>query len=187
MSEDARGRMAERIAEIEARTLAATPGPWTEEKPAGGPVFGFAPGMIVAATGPKQAIYANPPGGSYPANDRRFIAHARADVPWLLAQLRSAQAELEITIKERETAGAAAVKARALAHQAIGCECAMLSGKHDEICDRVTAALASARNEALEEALTTIKPLMKHHLWAKQAIPLWAELEPAIRALKDRP
>lgn len=76
--------------------------------------------------------------------------------------------------------------ARAIAHQAIGCECAMLSGKHDEICDRVTAALASARNEALEEIerdlfISIEHGDAQHRQWLRDK---FAEY---FRALKDRP
>lgn len=56
-------------------------------------------------------------------------------------------------------------KARALAHKAIGCECKPhYDGKpHDEICDRVTAALSTARNEALEECITALENETEKH------------------------
>lgn len=51
----------------------------------------------------------------------------------IAAELRATQAVID----------GVARPARGLAHQAIGCECKMHSGKHDEICDRVMAALAA--------------------------------------------
>lgn len=41
---------------------------------------------------------------------------------------------------------------RAQAHVAIGCDCKLYSGTHDEICERITSALRAARNDALEAA-----------------------------------
>lgn len=83
----------ERIAEIRARADAATPGPWTTQKPFVPLGEGFAPGMIIAAVGPKQGIYADPPSGSFPESDRKFIANARSDIPDLLLALDAAQEE----------------------------------------------------------------------------------------------
>lgn len=63
----------------------STPGEWTTQKPGVDAATGFAKGIIVAAVGRGQAIYADPPGGSYPENDRRFIAGAHNLLPALLS------------------------------------------------------------------------------------------------------
>lgn len=72
---------------IEARANAATPGPWTTERPTK-TYEGFRCGVTIAATYGRQCIYADPPGGQAPAADQRFIAAARADVPALVAEVR---------------------------------------------------------------------------------------------------
>ena len=84
---------------IEARANAATPGPWTTERPAPlteGPAAGLRPGVCIAATSPSKEnrVYANPPGGQYPSADQRFIAHARTDVPALADEVRRLRAAL---------------------------------------------------------------------------------------------
>ena len=85
-----------RVAEIAKRHAATTPGPWSTERPKADPsLHGFSSGVIVAATAPKQGIYANPPGGSFPAADRDFIAHSWADVPYLLTVIAAMRGALE--------------------------------------------------------------------------------------------
>jgi hypothetical protein len=79
---------AEQLEEWRALADAATPGPWTTQKPGMDSATGFAGGVIVAAVARGQGIYANPPGGSYPENDRRFIAAARTAVPAQAAVIR---------------------------------------------------------------------------------------------------
>lgn len=79
----------ERLAEIESREKAATPGPWSREKPAKD-ADGFATGVGVAATYGRQMIYA-PLGGTRPSADATFIASARTDIPDLIADLKEAQ------------------------------------------------------------------------------------------------
>lgn len=78
------------LAAVRARCEAATPGPWVTTRPEplrDGPAKGFSPGVLIAATSPSREnrVYATPPGGQYPSADQRFIAHAREDVPTLLA------------------------------------------------------------------------------------------------------
>ncbi|MHB1670142.1 hypothetical protein, partial [Thiomonas sp.] len=95
----------ERLAEIEARAGATTPGPWTTEKPGAcqaGPAKGMRMGVTIAATSPgkENRVYANPPGGQYPSADRRFIAASRTDVPDLCAALRQAWAERDAAAQE---------------------------------------------------------------------------------------
>lgn len=85
----------ERLAEIEAREKAATAAPWTREKPGICPQTGFREGVAVAATLGNQMIYAHPPGGQFPSADANFIAHARQDIPDLVAEVRRLRAALE--------------------------------------------------------------------------------------------
>lgn len=61
--------------ELRRLALKATPGPWSTEKPTRTP-DGWPQGLIVAATARGQGVHANPPGGSFPEADRRFIAAA---------------------------------------------------------------------------------------------------------------
>ena len=79
---------------IAGRTEKATAGPWTIERPANDGMM-FAPGVLIAATGRNQGIFANPLGGQFPASDRIFIAHARTDIPDLLALVHSLKADNE--------------------------------------------------------------------------------------------
>lgn len=74
---------------------AATSGPWTCDKP-GKDADGFSKGVAVAATYGRQMIYADPPGGSFPAADQRFIAAIRNAAPALIkaARERNMYAEL---------------------------------------------------------------------------------------------
>jgi hypothetical protein len=82
-------KIAEWIAEAKARAEAATPGPWTRDKPPRDE-DGWVTGMLVAGTPGKNGIYANPPGGSFPSADANFIAAARTDTPRLIALLEEA-------------------------------------------------------------------------------------------------
>lgn len=52
---------------------AATPGPWSRKKPTEDD-DGWSTDVAVAATPGRQAIYASPPGGSYPSADCDYIA-----------------------------------------------------------------------------------------------------------------
>ena len=72
--------------EARARCEAATPGLWTTEPPqkiTEGPAKGFSDRTLIAATAPGKSnrVYTLHQGGTYPSNDLRFIAHARADLP----------------------------------------------------------------------------------------------------------
>lgn len=71
-----------RLRELEAR---ATPGPWTTEKPAMDSATGFVSGSLVAATAPRQGIYAEAPRGTFPEDDRKLIAFLRNLARALLA------------------------------------------------------------------------------------------------------
>jgi hypothetical protein len=85
---------------IRARAEKATAGPWTT-KPLPGDTsgdpssftYGMSPSVVVAATAASKEnrIYANPPGGTFPANDQGFIAHARTDVPEMASWIARAE------------------------------------------------------------------------------------------------
>ena len=73
--------------EAKARADRATPGPWVEgqKKLRNKPPIDSCPDheTVIAMTAPGQGVFADPPGGSYPHFDGKFIAAARSDVPAL--------------------------------------------------------------------------------------------------------
>jgi hypothetical protein len=75
---------------LEKRCNDATEGPWSTEKPSKDE-NGWPQGIIVAAVARGQAVYANPPGGSFPESDRRFIALARTAFPALVKMAREVE------------------------------------------------------------------------------------------------
>jgi len=77
----------EELKEIDERADKATPGPWTTETPKKDE-DGWTQGVSVASTGRGSIIYSLTEGGAFPYNDRYFIAHARTDIPALLAHIR---------------------------------------------------------------------------------------------------
>ena len=95
----------ERLADIEARAEAATPGPWTGKiEPQRYPECDDAdlPGIVRSANGIEVAAvderYGD--GQNYEA-DTAFIAHARSDIPALLAELKELRAEREALEKAK--------------------------------------------------------------------------------------
>lgn len=89
-----------RLAEIEARANAATPGPWragTVE--AEGKVWARDPTALGGPSLGERCVFdANP---HYPHNaNRAFIAHARTDVPDLVAEVRRLTAALATARRE---------------------------------------------------------------------------------------
>ncbi|MFE3657220.1 hypothetical protein [Streptomyces sp. NPDC059165] len=74
--------MADRLAEIAAREAAATEGPWTV-------CDNYSD--VLGPDGDQLASYWNPTAED---SNGEFIAHARADVPWLLAEVRRLQGEV---------------------------------------------------------------------------------------------
>lgn len=128
----------EQLAEIEARAAESFPGPWAHGPESHGV---YAPGhqsprmkpIVEEALSPSEAI---------------FIAHAREDIPALIAHIRELEAE-RLTAEERETvlgalAGEIAEEAK-LALQ-FGAETASRK-KHDARVD--AAAAARAKIEAM--------------------------------------
>lgn len=100
---------------------AATPGPWTREKPPR--EDGWSLGVAVAATAGRQMIYARPPGGSFPSADANFIAAARTRWPAALDEVM-AQREVigslggtvgELSLENEHLRAAAVDAARELA------------------------------------------------------------------------
>lgn len=78
----------------EKRCEAATSGPWfTESTPKD--EDGWPTCSMVAGVSRGQLVYACPPGGSFPANDQRFIAEARTDLPRALSLLRELEQAVE--------------------------------------------------------------------------------------------
>lgn len=71
-----------RLDEIEARANAATPGPWTVSEDYSD---------VVGPEGDQLASYWNPTSET---RNGEFIAHARTDVPALVAEIRRLRAEL---------------------------------------------------------------------------------------------
>ncbi len=74
-----------RLAAIKARCEAATPGPWKDEY---AELEGFASILRHDGTDWHQVCDAD-------QHDRPFIAHARSDVPWLLAEIERLEAALQ--------------------------------------------------------------------------------------------
>ena len=81
----------QRLAEIEARANAATPGPWY--------ALDHSSGGVILQASPDEEDYLSSiiEDGDFAAeaatvrtDDGAFIAAAREDVPWLIAQLREA-------------------------------------------------------------------------------------------------
>lgn len=80
----------QRLAEIEARVAAATPGPWrTWNDGHVGCIDGHI-GGIFAPTAGSQSYRRMP--------DARFVAHAREDVPWLIERLREAHTTIRALV-----------------------------------------------------------------------------------------
>lgn len=78
---------------VRARADKASPGPWSREKP---PYKdGWPLGSVIGGTVGRQTIYTHATGGTFPANDAAFIAHAREDIPALLDALERLMAENE--------------------------------------------------------------------------------------------
>ncbi len=81
-----------RLKEIEARSDAASPGPWVEAY--GGRAIQSDEDKIVCDA--RRTVSSGNTHWTEWANDRTFISHARHDVPWLLKQV----AELEAVLRD---------------------------------------------------------------------------------------
>lgn len=96
--------MSDRLTEIEARAKAATRGPWEDATGSIEPRGIWSSALFVStATGEVVAGALCPDTGDEgmetpiagaPPENRAFIAHARDDVPWLVAQVRERDAEI---------------------------------------------------------------------------------------------
>lgn len=78
----------QQLTQIEARTTAATDGPWTLHED-DGDTFRAPAWEVLPASGEMVARLRE-----WASADAEFIAHARADVPMLLAEVRRLRAEL---------------------------------------------------------------------------------------------
>lgn len=76
------GSVAQRLAEIRERAEKATPGPWRSGIP--GNFCVYAPDGMAERSGPLALMRGT---REDQASNRAFIAHARADIPYLLTQL----------------------------------------------------------------------------------------------------
>ncbi|WP_329330844.1 hypothetical protein OIU81_03275 [Streptomyces sp. NBC_01454] len=86
--------MSDRLTEIAARAAAATPGPWTVHEEWPGSVFhGGEPNLLPIARTTGRMAEAN----------ERFIAHAREDVPWLLAEVERLRTVIAALAEGTET------------------------------------------------------------------------------------
>ena len=93
--------MTDRLDEIRARTEAATPGPWRA----------YGNTVEQEKTGCHQVVGTEFTGGGYMAYERlttkdedaTFIAHAREDIPYLLAEIERLRAALELGYRATES------------------------------------------------------------------------------------
>jgi len=83
--------MPDRLAEIRARLDAATPGPWTPEETQRGHDIWWQPGE-----GMRDGRVAN----VYVERDAHFIAHAPADIAWLLDEVERLREEMPDAVAE---------------------------------------------------------------------------------------
>lgn len=90
-----------RLDDIEARTELATPGPWRSARdPRGGDYLIF--DNDPSPYGPTPIVLEGKDrnGGVLHGDDAEFIAHAREDVPWLLARVRELEQALSPALDE---------------------------------------------------------------------------------------
>jgi hypothetical protein len=130
----------ERIAAISARSGAATAGPWTEhgrdvdhdKMVAGGRNPGDACGLACEIEGPPEAWHR---GQFQKHSDADFIAHAREDVPYLLARLREVERERDEADDKVRIATEAWDEAQSQARDArADAEALRLYARHDRMC-----------------------------------------------------
>ncbi|MFE0039379.1 hypothetical protein [Streptomyces sp. NPDC059015] len=81
--------MADRLAEIAARAEAASTGPWMSD---GAEIYSAPNGYIDTEQWVAETLNLDNEKAS--KANAAFIAHARADVPWLLAEIRRLQNEV---------------------------------------------------------------------------------------------
>ncbi|MFF1348455.1 hypothetical protein ACFVZJ_21170 [Streptomyces sp. NPDC058322] len=92
-----------RLAEIQARAAAATPGPWQNDQAELHQAIPGAPEIWVAWIGEALNIDDLPKSN----HNAAFIAHAREDIPYLLVQLHQRDAEIaelqtKLAVRERQ-------------------------------------------------------------------------------------
>lgn len=90
---------AEQLAEIEARANRATPGPWQRDGCNGGEFYC----VLAKNPGHLSDLLCTMRGRSSEVADSDFIAHARTDIPLLIAALRERESEIESLRAECES------------------------------------------------------------------------------------
>lgn len=88
----------QRLKEIEERAKAATEGPWRYEFNSGLTSEGVRYTDREHVWGPRIGINVAP-NGDWFTHDLVFIASARQDLPWLISELRKADAKIEVAKK----------------------------------------------------------------------------------------
>lgn len=84
--------MSDRVEQIRARAEAATEGPWVIDSTE--PSI-WSPRVIVIGNYTAADLYESPAWEDGTAEDLGFIAHAREDVPWLLAEVERLQRDVD--------------------------------------------------------------------------------------------
>lgn len=84
-------RDTDRLAEIQTRAAAATPGPWELCEDYGPNFYGYLRGEYLQGVG--DFYFGD---GDQADADREFTTHARADVDWLIAELTKARDENDV-------------------------------------------------------------------------------------------
>ena len=94
LQENTEEAIAARLAEIDARVQAATPGPWESGD---GTTEAYHYGQEAVVSKGHRTIFVHPtyrgvPFDGQTYSDNRFIAHSREDIPWLRNLVRELQA-----------------------------------------------------------------------------------------------
>ena len=91
--EEKQRRLLERIEEIEARAAKATPGPWGTTSKC--PIHDRCLWIRAIDGGKTNGVWGHFGLDGATIDDMQFIAHARADIPWLCETVRQLVAQLE--------------------------------------------------------------------------------------------
>ena len=152
----------ERIEEIERRVNAATPGPWTQATDEGGP------DCYVLSLGPEKELLIECLDGPH---DAEFVAHARTDVPALLAEVERQAGEIEmlkVAIHEGREKWTRALNGKAEAEAARD----LLQSRLDALPGKIMDAM----DGMMDQAATA---------WAVDGTPFVESVNTQIRSLVD--
>lgn len=172
---DAQGRDDERISEIRARLEAATPGPW--EALTRAPDWGATEIGAQLDTPDARVIADTELWGRQPTEqnvqDAAFIAHAREDVPFLLARLGALEAE-------RDAARAWSARWKAVSKR-------LWAGIHKSLdqSERLAARMLKAEAERDRDKATISELMRLHYERAPIENDLAARLAAALAALRE--